>query len=594
MLPVDECCATLPVTLDYRSRICLVLLVLSLAGSAHRSQGAETQEGALPNIVVILADDMGWSDLGCYGGEIETPHLDRLAAGGLRFTQFYNTSRCCPTRAALLTGLYSHQAGIGHMVGNDWLPGYQGYLNENCVTLAEVLQAAGYATLMTGKWHVGSQPGHWPLDRGFSGFWGTPSGGGVYFKETLQVRTNVFFTRDNERVELPEDFYVTDAFTDRALEMVEQTVQRKAGPFFLYLAHIAPHWPLQAKPSDIARYQGRYNVGWDRIREQRFARQLQQRLVPAHSRLSERDSEAAAWDNTPPERQADLARRMEIYAAQVDCVDQNVGKLVKKLQDLGVYENTLILFLSDNGCSAEGGPGGFSRGRPGAAIGTGLSYASVGLEWANASDTPFRKFKMSTHEGGIATPLIAALAGRDRSSGRIAAPARACDRPDAHAGGSGWCGVPRERAGEKILPPEGRSLVPVFRNETGERRALYWEHEGNQGVRQGDWKGVRTHRQKWELYNLGAGSHRNTKPCGQASRETGGTSGLMASVGRALRRMELVRVTAASPATPRICQVNGERLVRCGRWSDVPGRSTPLVRNRHSPRSTAIRRVVPE
>lgn len=502
MLPVYEGYATRSVARDDRLSICLVLLALLLAGSAQRSQGAETPGGGLPNIVVILADDMGWSDLGCYGGEIETPELDRLAAGGLRFTQFYNTSRCCPTRAALLTGLYSHQAGIGHMVGNDALPGYQGYLNANCVTLAEVLQAAGYATLMTGKWHVGSQPGHWPLDRGFSRFWGTPSGGGVYFKETLQVRTNVFFTRDNERVELPEDFYVTDAFTDRALEMVEHTVQRKAGPFFLYLAHIAPHWPLQAKPSDIARYQGRYDAGWDRIREQRFARQLQQGLVPADTRLSDRDPEAAAWDNIPPERQAELARRMEIYAAQVDCVDRNVGKLVKKLQDLGVYENTLILFLSDNGCSAEGGPGGFSRGRPGAAIGTGLSYASVGLEWANASDTPFRKFKMSTHEGGIATPLIAHWPAGIEARGELRhQPGHVIDLMPTLVEVAG-AEYPRERAGEKILPPEGRSLVPVFRNETGARRALYWEHEGNQGVRQGDWKGVRTHRQKWELYNL--------------------------------------------------------------------------------------------
>lgn len=502
MLPVYECYATRSVARDYRLSICLVLLALLLAGSPQRSRGAETPAGAVPNIVVILADDMGWSDLGCYGGEIETPELDRLAAGGLRFTQFYNTSRCCPTRAALLTGLYSHQAGIGHMVGNDGLPGYQGYLNENCVTLAEVLRTAGYATLMTGKWHVGSQPGHWPLDRGFSRFWGTPSGGGVYFKETLQVRTNVFFTRDNERVEVPEDFYVTDAFTDRALEMVEQTVQRKAGPFFLYLAHIAPHWPLQAKPSDIARYQGRYNAGWDRIREQRFARQLEQGLVPADTRLSDRDPEAAAWDNIPPERQADLASRMEIYAAQVDCVDRNVGKLIKKLQDLGVYENTLILFLSDNGCSAEGGPGGFSRGRPGAAIGTGLSYASVGLEWANANDTPFRKFKMSTHEGGIATPLIAHWPAGIEARGELRhQPGHVIDLMPTLVEVAG-AEYPREREGKTILPPEGRSLVPIFRNETGEPRAIYWEHEGNLGVRRGDWKGVRTHRQKWELYNL--------------------------------------------------------------------------------------------
>ena len=206
-----------------------------------------------PNIVVILVDDMGWSDIGCYGGEIQTPNLDELARNGARFTQFYNTARCCPTRAALLTGLYSHQAGVGHMVGNDGLPGYQGYLNNRCVTLAEALRPAGYTTLMAGKWHVGSAPGQWPLDRGFDRFWGTPSGGGVYFKDTLQIRNEVFFVNGAERIEPPDDLYVTDTFTDRAMTFVEEAVTRTRKPFFLYLAHIAPHWPLQAKAEDIAK-----------------------------------------------------------------------------------------------------------------------------------------------------------------------------------------------------------------------------------------------------------------------------------------------------------------------------------------------------
>jgi arylsulfatase A-like enzyme len=357
--------------------------------------------------VIVLADDMGWSDVGCYGGEIETPHLDSLARSGLRFTQFYNAARCCPTRAALLTGLYPHQAGIGHMVGNDGIPSYQGFLNDRCVTLAEALKPAGYTTLMTGKWHVGSAPGQWPLDRGFKRYWGTPSGGGVYFKDTLLVRMNVFFVHGAERIEPPEDLYVTDTFTDRALDFIEQAVTHARQPFFLYLAHIAPHWPLQAKPADIAKYAGRYDTGWDEVRARRFARQQAMGLVPSHATLSPRDPQAKPWNELPESARQELARRMGIYAAQIDCIDQNVGRRVAKLKALGQFDNTLILFLSDNGCSAEGGPGGFSRGREHAPIGTALSYASAGLEWANASDTPFRRFKSDTYEGGMATPFIA-------------------------------------------------------------------------------------------------------------------------------------------------------------------------------------------
>ena len=371
----------------------------ALATLLPYSAGFCSDSATRPNIALIMADDMGWSDLGCYGGEIETPHLDALARDGVRFTQFYNTARCCPTRAALLTGLYQHQAGIGHMVRDDGIESYQGYLNDRCVTLAEALRPAGYTTLAVGKWHVGSAPGRWPLDRGFERFWGTPSGGGVYFKDALQIRKEVFFVDGAERIEPPDDLYVTDTFTDRALEFVEEAVTQKRRPFFLYVAHIVPHWPLQAKEQDIEKYRGRYDIGWDTVRERRFARQKEMGLLPDGTVLSPRHPQAKAWAEMPHEAREDLAHRMAVYAAQIDCVDQNVGRLVAKLKELDQFENTLILFLSDNGCSAEGGPGGFSRGKPGAPIGTGLSYASVGLEWANAADTPFRKFKMDTQEG---------------------------------------------------------------------------------------------------------------------------------------------------------------------------------------------------
>ncbi len=232
-----------------------------------------------PNIVLILADDMGYSDIGCYGGEIETPNLNALAAGGLRFTHFTNTARCCPTRASLLTGLYPHRAGIGHMVGDYGIPSYQGYLKDQSVTIAEALRPAGYNTLMTGKWHVGSQPEHWPLQRGFDRYFGTPSGGGFYFKETFKFRPEVFLTLGNEKIEPPDDLYVTETFTDYGLTFVEKAVA-DGGPFFLYAAHIAPHWPLQAKPEDIAKYEGRYDSGWDALCAARYRRQVAMGLVP--------------------------------------------------------------------------------------------------------------------------------------------------------------------------------------------------------------------------------------------------------------------------------------------------------------------------
>jgi arylsulfatase len=511
-----------------RSFLLCAAILLLFVGSFRASAAASR-----PNIVVILADDMGWSDLGCYGSEIETPHLDALARGGVRFTQFYNAARCCPTRASLLTGLYPHQAGIGHMVANDGIPSYQGFLNDRCVTLAEALRPAGYTTLMAGKWHVGSAPGQWPLDRGFDRFWGTPSGGGVYFKETLAIRPEVFFVHNAERIEPPADFYVTDAFTDRAMEFVAEAVTQRRQPFFLYLAHIAPHWPLQAKPADIAKYAGRYDRGWDEVRGRRFARQKEMGLIPADTTLAPREAEAKAWEQVPAEARRELAQRMAIYAAQIDCLDQNVGRLVAHLRRLGQFDNTLVIFLSDNGSSAEGGPGGFSRGQAGAPLGTGSSYASAGLEWANAANTPFRKYKTRTHQGGIATPLIAhwpagmkSESGRDAESGRLVrAPAHLIDLMPTLLDVAG-ASYPATHRGQRPLPLEGRSLAPLFDSPSlplsisptsplsvsptpllsvspnSAPRLLCWEHEGNRAVRQGDWKAVAPHRGEWELYDL--------------------------------------------------------------------------------------------
>ena len=275
-----------------------------------------------------------------------------------------------------------------------------------CLTLAEVLKTAGYTTLMTGKWHVGDAVGHHPPDRGFDRFWGSPGGGGFYFKDAMLAKGREIFS-DREKIDPPIDLHVTDAFTDHAIGFVTEAVTETKKPFFLYIAHIAPHWPLQARPEETAAFMGRFDHGWDVERKRRFAKQQGLGIAPAGTVLSARDTEAMPWDSLPDTRRADLAHRMEIYAAQVESLDRNTGRLIAKLKELGQFENTLILFLSDNGCSAEGGPGGFSNGDPGAPIGTGLSHASAGLEWANVSNTPFRKFKMSAFQGGTATPLIA-------------------------------------------------------------------------------------------------------------------------------------------------------------------------------------------
>jgi hypothetical protein len=375
----------------------------------------------------------------------------------------------------------------------------------------------------------------------FRSLLGNTLGGGVYFKDTLQVRTNVFFVEGAERIEPPDDLYVTDTFTTKAMEFIEEAVTRTQKPFFLYQAHIAPHWPLQAKPEDIEKYKGKYDAGWDVVRERRFERQKEMGLLPPDATLSPRHPQARPWSEMPEEAKKDLAHRMAVYAAQIDCIDQNIGRLVKKLKELNQFDNTLILFLSDNGCSAEGGPGGFSRGQPGAAIGTGLSYASVGLEWANASDTPFRKFKMDTHEGGIATPLIAhwpagigKRIGRKKSGGPAGARTGSRHRSDAH---SARCGERRisENLRRQTASPAGRpkleaathdgilcdfSRTPALLGASGEQGRAVGGLEG----RLGEWETLGT-------LQPGRGPHRNAKSCGKPTGENPRTDRALASLG---------------------------------------------------------------
>jgi len=472
-----------------------ILCTLGIASA--RCDTAETK----PNIVVILVDDMGFSDLGCYGSEIHTPNIDALAADGLRFTQFYNTSRCCPSRASLMTGLYPHQAGMGGMIHDGGVDGYRGDLNNRCVTIPEVLRDAGYATYMAGKWHLtkftsgNAKPEekfNWPLQRGFDRYFGFLAGSANYFHpKTL--------TLDNTPLPVPKDnFYTTDAFVDHAIQFIDGGAKDK--PFFLYLAFNAPHFPLQAPPEDIAKYRGKYKVGWDKLREQRYAKQIELGIVDKSWGLWPRPPEVKAWDSLTPEEQDRFDQIMATYAACVDHMDQGVGRLVAALKQRGILDNTLILFMSDNGGDIEGGPEGKMEG---GVPGSGDSLLYGGQSWATLEDTPFRLYKCFNHEGGISTPLIVHWPSRIGAKGMLCAQPGHLIDVMATCVDVGGAKYPAEFKGQAIQPMEGRSLVPAFAGRPVERGDLFWEHMGNAAVREGDWKLVRLGGNgAWELYDL--------------------------------------------------------------------------------------------
>ena len=388
-------------------KLCMLLVLLLGLSMSNHGRADDISHSQRPNIVIVLVDDMGFSDVGCYGGEIETPNIDRLAAGGLRFTQFYNAGRCCPTRASLITGLHPHQAGIGHMTEPPNQPlgisgPYQGFLNHNCTTLAEVLKSAGYHTLMTGKWHLGIQSqDNWPLQRGFDRYFGGLSGAFNYFKPS----GDRVLTEGNDPARPGDDFYTTDAFTDKACEYISEAVAEDDQPFFLYLAYNAPHWPLDSKWDEFQKYQGKYHDGWTALMQTRLAKQRQlglwtKDIVPAPHVGPE-------WDSLTDKQREDLDAIMAAYAGCIDSIDQNVGKLTRHLDELGQLDNTLILFLSDNGACQEGGQLGKGNAGMVKHPPAGVAGVHLGLAWANACNTPFRLYKHFLHEGGACTPLIA-------------------------------------------------------------------------------------------------------------------------------------------------------------------------------------------
>ena len=482
-------------------------------------------EAIRPNIVLIMVDDMGFSDIGCYGGEIQTPNIDALAGGGVRFDQFYNSGRCCPTRATLLTGLHPHQAGIGHMTltptatPDDRPAAYRGFLNQHCVTIAEALQGGGYRTMMAGKWHLGMHDQNaWPLQRGFDDFYGSLSGATRFF-HPIHPRG---MTMGNEKIEVPRStsddrFYTTDAFTDHAIKFIGQHQSRSAKkpgqpeqPFFLYLAYTAPHWPLQAFEDDIAKYRGKYKQGWKELRQSRFQRQIEIGLIDSDWELSEPQPKIPEWNSLSLRKQDEMDLKMAIYAAMIDRVDQNIGKLVEHLKSQKAFGNTLILFLSDNGGCAEGGLLGqgefFDREKRN--LDTGNSY---GEAWANASNTPFRLYKHFNHEGGIATPFFMHWPAKIKPQDNwYRDPAQLIDvmptlldvaRID----------YPKQFEGRDILPLDGVSLSPAFVGDSLQRdNPIFIEHESNAMVRDGKWKLVgrgvvgpeKVKSEKWELHDM--------------------------------------------------------------------------------------------
>lgn len=502
------------------------------------------QDQRRPNIVLIMADDMGYSDIGCYGSEIRTPNIDRLAANGVRLTQFYNTSRCCPTRASLLTGLYSHQTGIGLMTGDRGYDAYRGDLNQRCVTIAEALRPAGYRNYMSGKWHVtrhvsANSPQHnWPLQRGFDRFYGTIIGAGSFFDPATLCRGNTFVTPENDTEYQPERFYYTDAISDQAVRFVrEHGEDEQPEPFFLYVAYTTAHWPMHALEPDIAKYEGTYDNGFEATREARLLKAQKLGVLDETWAMSPLPK---SWEDTPHHEWE--TRSMQVYAAMVDRMDQGIGKIVAELERQDVLDDTLIIYLQDNGGCAEWfgrssnakqikdkkyeplGRDGLQKQiwtpmqtRDGRAVRTGPevmpgaedTFIAYGRGWANVSNTPFRGYKHDSLEGGISTPFVVHWPNGipvERRNAIAGEPAHLIDvMPTLLATAS--ASYPKQSGERAITPLEGTSLLPLLAGDAIQRAApLCFEHHGNLALREGRWKIVSMHRKgearRWQLYDM--------------------------------------------------------------------------------------------
>ena len=515
------------------------ILILCLCSNVIAAQKVKS---ARPNVIVILTDDMGYSDIGCFGSEIKTPNIDRLAANGLSFTRFYNTGRCSPTRASLLTGLYPHQASMGHLSTENYAePGYTDDLSKNAVTLAELFKQAGYATYMTGKWHVAKSmvangdKSNWPLQRGFQRYFGTLNGSGSYYDPGTLISNNTFISP-------VKNFYYTNAISDSTVKFINE--HPKVQPFFFYVAYTAAHWPLHAPESAVNKYKGVYDKGWDIIRQKRFEKLKKLGIINANCVLTPRGVNVPEWEKEPMKEWQ--VKRMEVYAAMIDIMDQGIGRIIGALEKNGELDNTIIFYMHDNGGCAEpvetdqpGKPltdeqkilkpylydsifsgkkpvytreGEFVRSGRGVTPGNANSWSTYGEEWANVSNTPFREYKQWTHEGGIATPMVVTWPKGLKLKGKLN------NQPSHLIDIMATCielvglNYPAKYNGNEIQAYEGKSLLPAFQNKPINREFIFWEHSANRALRVGQWKLVsKTKKNKtfspadenvWELYDI--------------------------------------------------------------------------------------------
>ncbi|RKR11797.1 arylsulfatase [Flavobacterium sp. 90] len=457
-----------------------------------------------PNIIVILADDLGFSDIGAFGSEIKTPNLDKLAKNGLIIKQFYNAGRCCPSRASLLTGLYPHQAGVGDMVQDKGFPAYQGYLNDHCITVGQALKQAGYSTIVSGKWHVGLVPSAWAVNRGFDDSFTLQNNGSSYFNSQPLYndgRKITFLKGDKEIIRTDTSTYLTQEITNFAISSLEkQRNQQK--PFFLYVAYNAPHWPIQALPEDIAKYKGKYLEGWDKLRASRFKKLKELGIIDKNWDLSSRFEKVPDWEKLSIEEKDKWDTRMAIYAAMIDRMDAGIGEILQKVKSLGEEDNTIVLFLSDNGGSADDVKNWNYVTQKNGTPGSVESIDSYESPWGNVSNTPFQLFKKNTHEGGIASPFIAYYPKHIKAgtvSNRVSHVIDIFPTCLEYAGFQ----YPDSFQGKSLTPLEGISLKKEFEGQHSDaHETLFWEHEGSRAVRKGNWKAVAENNRPWELYNL--------------------------------------------------------------------------------------------
>jgi len=464
----------------------------------------QAQKKQQPNIILILADDLGYSDLGAYGSEIQTPNLDKLAYQGIRLKEFYNNSICAPTRASLLTGQYQHKAGVGYFANDLGLAAYQGYLNKESLTLAEVLKTSGYTTLLSGKWHVSGNQQSFPWQRGFDR--SLMANNGSYFDQgDYNGGKKQPYFLDGKPYPLDAGkFYQTDVVTEQAVKYIEES--KKDKPFFLYLAYTAPHWPLHALPEDIAKYKGKYDKGWDELRKTRFTRQKELGIVDQNTKLSVKDDDIYDWSKLSYDQRRQWAAKMEVFSAMVDRMDQGIGKVLDQLKKSGADENTLVIFISDNGAPAEEMIKWYNGAlRNTGPVGTIGSYESQSKNWSYASNTPFLAFKDYMYEGGISSPFIAWYPSKIKAGQISKGTGHIIDlAPTFYELAGATYPKKFNQATPNQLP--GKSLLPVLfgKQDTVQRNEpLFWERAGNRAVRWGKWKLV-SHwpSYAWELYNL--------------------------------------------------------------------------------------------